>query len=346
MHNSNDFFAAMEKDFWSHGKIVLYAAAFAHLVFLALFTYMGFLTLAYLNITSVIIYLICIHLLKTNNYKTILFLAQFEVIAHTLVATYFLGIRSGFHYYIYLLIVINFIDHQASINRKIIKLMSLIFLYFLINEYFYAQTPLIALNHNELTFFHYFNMSGFFMIGFPIMNFAIRKYTDTKTILYEYATIDPLTRLYNRRHLMGIIEYIFNGREDNVASIIMIDIDHFKSINDTFGHQCGDIVLQNLAKTIQNELRKSDTPSRWGGEEFLILLPERSLENAFVISERIRTKMQEVEIPCPEHKVIRITLTAGVATRQENESFNSMLERADLALYRGKNEGRNRSIAA
>lgn len=184
------------------------------------------------------------------------------------------------------------------------------------------------------------------MIGFPIMHLSVRKHTDTKIILYEYATIDPLTRLYNRRHLMDIIEYIFNGRKDNVASLIIIDIDHLKLINDTFGHQCGDIVLQTLAKTIQNKLRKSDTPSRWGGEEFLILLPERSLENAFVISERIRTKIQGVEIPCPENKIIKITFTAGVATRQENESFNSMLERADLALYRGKNEGRNRSIAA
>lgn len=346
MHNSNNFFSGMEKEFWSYGNIFLYTAASAHILFLALFAYMGLLPLAYLNSASIVIYLICTRLLKSKKHKEILFLGHLEVIIHALAATYFLGLRSGFHYYIYLLIAINFIDHHASIKRKITKLMSLIFLCFLINEYFYDKTPLIALSQNALTFFHYFNTLGFFMIGFPIMYFAIRKYTETKVILYEYATIDPLTRLYNRRHLMDIAKYIFDERKKNAASIIVIDIDHFKSINDTFGHQWGDVVLQTLAKSIQDELRKSDTPTRWGGEEFLILLPEHTPENAFVISERIRTKIQEIEIPCPENKVIKFTLTAGVATRQENESFESLLERADLALYTGKHQGRNRSIAA
>lgn len=346
MNYSSGFYTTMEEDFWAYGKSVLYVAALAHVFFFALFVYIDVLLFVFLNIASIVVYIICVILLKYNNHKLILFIAHAEVILHALCATYFLGIQSGFHYYIYILIVVDFIRHQSSKNRKTIGLFFLVSICLLINEYFSTQTPLIALDHKTLVFLHYFNLVGFCIIGFPIINLAVKIYTGYKKQLYEHAVIDPLTRLYNRRHLESVIEYVFSKREDNATSIIMIDIDHFKSVNDVFGHQCGDVVLQSLAKTIQNETRKNDTPSRWGGEEFVILLPSISLENAVIIAERIRAKIQELDILCPENRVIKITLTAGVVARQENESFQLMLERADVALYRGKNEGRNRIVAA
>ncbi|WP_308812099.1 GGDEF domain-containing protein [Pseudomonas oryzihabitans] len=122
-------------------------------------------------------------------------------------------------------------------------------------------------------------------------------------------------------------------------------VDHFKHINDRFGHDCGDLVLQGIADVIRREVRHSDLAARWGGEEFLVLLPQAQAEVAWGVAERIRQRMIEVTQSL-ERGPARVTATLAVCEIRDCEAFASALERADRALYRGKQEGRDRVMLA
>ena len=121
----------------------------------------------------------------------------------------------------------------------------------------------------------------------------------------------------------------------------MLDIDHFKSVNDDYGHGAGDFVLQQTAKLISQNLRESDQIIRYGGEEFLILLPGGDLDTAVTIAERIRKNIQEYPVEVDGHS-IHITVSIGVATLAHQEPQAEGIKRADEALYTAKNNGRNR----
>ena len=122
----------------------------------------------------------------------------------------------------------------------------------------------------------------------------------------------------------------------------MLDIDHFKRVNDTYGHPIGDLVLQNVARLCQNSLREVDSFGRYGGEEFVALLPQTNCEQAFATAERLRRSIAEGDIQS-EAGVIRCTVSVGVATFNRNcKSLEELLERADQALYHAKRAGRNR----
>ncbi|MBF0264913.1 MAG: GGDEF domain-containing protein [Gammaproteobacteria bacterium] len=181
---------------------------------------------------------------------------------------------------------------------------------------------------------------------------TIRELEESKAELKLLASTDPMTGLYNRRYFKDVSEHIFNisKRENKSLSVLMLDIDKFKRINDTFGHQKGDEVIMLLASILQKHARKSDIISRFGGEEFLILLPETAIDGANTIAEKIRTNIRtldiEVEVEKDKIEVISITFTvsAGVSTINFNQDLNieAAINRADKALYQAKESGRNR----
>ncbi len=155
---------------------------------------------------------------------------------------------------------------------------------------------------------------------------------------------DALTQIWNRYHLEQSVDEQIEvaKRYDRDLSVIIFDIDNFKDVNDTYGHDIGDMVLQNLSRTIENEMRDGDIFGRWGGEEFLILAIESDLDDAEKIAERMRKKLQSVEF----EKVGKITASFGVAELQEGDTRSSLIKRADEALYKAKNKGRNRVSSA
>ncbi len=164
--------------------------------------------------------------------------------------------------------------------------------------------------------------------------------------LYQEATIDGLTQIYNRHHThqLGhkVVEHAnrYKGR----LSAILFDIDHFKRVNDSYGHPIGDKVLEKLADTVNQQVRKADIFGRIGGEEFLILLPKISINNALAFANRIREKVSQIDwqpIGIPHS----ITISLGVVQFQTGESFDTFTTRADQALYKAKNSGRNRAVA-
>ncbi len=164
-------------------------------------------------------------------------------------------------------------------------------------------------------------------------------------ILEEMAITDPLTHAYNRRQFYKIaeIEMKLARKNNHPLSVIVIDADHFKLINDTYGHHAGDLALIKLAETCQNAIRDTDVFARYGGEEFVVLMPNTDALAANQIAERIRKRVEEESVES-EEKIVRFTISLGVSTFQTSKqpTFDSLLTQADKALYNSKKSGRNR----
>ena len=166
--------------------------------------------------------------------------------------------------------------------------------------------------------------------------------------LHEISITDSLTGLYNRKHLMETLdkEVSRSQRHSRSFSLLVIDIDHFKKYNDTYGHLAGDEVLSKLASVFKECIRSSDYAARYGGEEFIIMLPEIGPEQGVEAAERIRHKVAE-EIFNSDGESIKVTISVGVASFPENgEDAESVIRNADAALYEAKELGRNRVVLA
>lgn len=193
---------------------------------------------------------------------------------------------------------------------------------------------------NASTLIIVFVFSFLLTAGF-IMMVCQRLYYDLKIA----ANTDVLTRLLNRRAMMHQLEIAMNQfyRSDRSFAIILIDVDFFKRVNDVYGHDGGDMVLVHLAQILQTKMRQIDSASRWGGEEFLILLPETTLDQAEEIAERLRYYVETN--PTPSN--IQITISLGIAViRQHGNSLESLITSADHALYAAKRNGRNQVAIA
>lgn len=163
--------------------------------------------------------------------------------------------------------------------------------------------------------------------------------------LKRLAVTDPLTGLPNRRRFMESCEseMMRFKRYDVPGSMLMLDIDHFKRVNDTHGHAVGDKVLVALAECFRETLRGTDLPSRLGGEEFAVLLPMTTSDHAVELADRLRVRISEIAVPLSDGGPLHFTVSIGVATfRQSSDDTDRVLRRADEALYRAKNAGRNR----
>lgn len=176
--------------------------------------------------------------------------------------------------------------------------------------------------------------------------------------LKSLAYIDELTGSYNRRGFTEEVEKFLREvqiyrespeRRSSVLikdlSVVLFDIDNFKKVNDTYGHDAGDAVLQYVVKTIQKRVRGIDLVARWGGEEILIALVGANEENAFEIADGIREKIAGEEMETAEGK-LRVTVSGGIASCLGAEQFDKVLKRADLALYKAKESGKNRVVRA
>lgn len=158
------------------------------------------------------------------------------------------------------------------------------------------------------------------------------------------ASTDPLTRLHNRRHFAAEAEYLLAlcQQQKQPMTIMIADIDHFKQVNDRWGHPFGDKVLVRIAQTLKNCCRNRDLLARFGGEEFVILLPDADLKQALMCAERIRTSVERTQFECGQSEPLRVTLSLGVTQIDTaSDSIQSALARADNALYTAKHSGRN-----
>lgn len=167
--------------------------------------------------------------------------------------------------------------------------------------------------------------------------------------LQRLAALDPLTGIYNRRFGMARLREEFSRavRDDSPLGVVLVDLDHFKSVNDTYGHLVGDRVLVHLVKLARSVMREGDVLVRYGGEEFLAILPAASRGDCVEVAERLRRLLSESAVTDGEQR-IRVTLSAGVASTSELsvDSPNDLVHQADQALYQAKEAGRNLVRAA
>ena len=169
--------------------------------------------------------------------------------------------------------------------------------------------------------------------------------------LYESAMHDPLTGVYNRRYLDDHLkaEFAFAARHGTSLSLLLIDADHFKRVNDTWGHAAGDTALRALAEHLLRSVRHEDMVARFGGEEFAVLAREITIEGALAVAERIRHLVEVTPVRLGDGQTVTITVSVGVVTMSGARRFpaaDALLEAADDALYRAKEAGRNRSEVA
>ena len=159
----------------------------------------------------------------------------------------------------------------------------------------------------------------------------------------QYATLDALTNLNNRRQFETRLkqEIAITKRQNNPLCAMMIDIDFFKKVNDTYGHASGDEVLRTVASVIKAQLRESDIPARYGGEEFAVLLPYTHIEEAKIVGERLRKAVEETSVQL-DNLSINVTISMGLAEFHSDESGEELFKKADNALYEAKESGRNR----
>lgn len=167
------------------------------------------------------------------------------------------------------------------------------------------------------------------------------------TEVWKQATTDPLTGMINRRYFMDLAAKEFEQlhRYNQSFSVLMIDIDHFKQINDQYGHALGDEVIKIVAQIVLHTLRKTDSLGRIGGEEFAALLPQSNTETAVAIAQRIINSISSAPFHIREQEISISVSIGATMQRVEDSNFDLILERADQALYQAKHEGRNRAIA-
>ena len=179
------------------------------------------------------------------------------------------------------------------------------------------------------------------------VSFLLYRNSMSESVLKRLATTDPLTGAFNRRHFMELMlrEQRRAERYDAVYSVLMIDIDHFKRVNDTYGHQVGDQAIQAMSAACQKALRPTDLLARYGGEEFIITLTHTDQPGAAKVAERLREAVSEIELQT-EQGILKFTISIGVSTFFKRSLLEEIIGRADQALYQAKTSGRNRVCLA
>ena len=166
-------------------------------------------------------------------------------------------------------------------------------------------------------------------------------------LLIKHAQIDPLTELWNRRALMDRLaqEWSRITRHGGVLACIMCDIDHFKQVNDTYGHRIGDEILRKVGEVLINTSRQSDFPARYGGDEFVVLVPDEDADGAYHLAERYREEISRIEVKAGK-EIVSVTASFGVDDSNGLPSVEALIEAVDAALYKAKHSNRNCVVVA
>lgn len=267
------------------------------------------------------------------------------------------GISGGYSYYLILYGIMVFLVFRGFLRRLFIALLGIVTAILVFIQWEYPQWISYCTSENCLFYNH---LVSTFMVGVSILIFFMifanryerakqeverynKKLIEINKKLEELSRKDPLTGLSNRRDILEKIDYqvkLFKRTKEPFA-LILGDLDNFKQINDIYGHNCGDMVLREVALKMVKLLRGQDTVARWGGEEFLILLPRTNREGARLIAERLRKALSETEFECDGNK-IRVSISFGVTVYDYSEDdINIYLKKADEALYLCKASGKN-----
>ncbi|MBI5924043.1 MAG: GGDEF domain-containing protein [Aquabacterium sp.] len=323
-------------------------AGLTHVAFCSLFFWAHVTSLAYVNIGSVLSYVWVFALARRGQVEQAWAVTVLEVLGHAILAVSVIGWDTGFHYYILLVIPVAVISSIRPVALKAATVLGVMMTYLVLDIVLRHRTPPNELPMVVIDGLHYFNVVGVMIILIFLAGYYYYLIDKAAAALREMASTDPLTQLKNRRAITEVIrrEESRVRRGTPYLSFILCDLDHFKSINDSKGHDAGDAVLRSVSKTLQSCMRDVDFVARWGGEEFLVVLPDTDEEGAKLVAERIRGKIEGTLIDTTGNEPFKVTMTLGVAVIQKTENAEQAIARADMALYEGKRNGRNRVVAA
>ncbi len=328
--------------------------ASVHVLLLVIFYVFHVMPMFYFNIFSVLTYALCFWLMRGEHehYLAIYFITYIEVLLHSFAATICLGWQFGFAQYIIAIIPVGFyICYTLDIRRRKFTIATVSALFsavaFLTCKFisFFIEPAVILDNIAlELALYVFNSLCAFtFLILFSLVfifeiKLSSNQLKHQNAILDKLASTDPLTGLYNRRSMDVFLSQAVET-ESNFA-LIMCDIDDFKKVNDTYGHDFGDVVLKGVANITTEQVKEHGYVCRWGGEEILILLNNASEESSFRIAENIRRNVANRVFDLNE-KWIHCSLTLGIALHNSEEAVEDTITRADYNLYCGKRNGKN-----
>lgn len=328
--------------FWQVAKRGCQIAVTVDVAFFFLFHALGSPILAWVNVVSVAMYVIAYRALVKRQNRLAIGLIWTETVLHTALGIVMVGWESGHYYYLLMFIPAMFVS--ADIRVAVAALFALWAFYVGLYLLSWFIDPVQPIAPAALLGVYLFNLSVVFAMFSYLSFYYLTHVTATSRKLQRLATTDPLTNLFNRRHLTYLAEKELarSERSGHPLSFLILDLDHFKVINDRHGHEAGDRVLKDVAALIWQQLRKQDLLARWGGEEFLAILPDTGLDGALVSAERIRAALLANDWYSPAGAPMEVTISAGVSEFRLGDDLTSAINRADRALYRSKESGRNR----
>ena len=342
-------------------SMMLTGIAIVHFIFMVAFYIMGVYFMAIYNTAIVCLYAYTSKII--SNIKTLgklYWVVLGEVVIHSCLATLFMGWNFGFMYYLASMIPASFYlaFSITSFKRKLLYpfvTAAVIFVsYMIILTLAHVISPFTPNSPAGFrVFFTYMNIiigltvtflfSALFAVEVNSMQLRMESEQER---LEDEASYDPLTHFLNRRSMDERLNHTHRNAiiNDIPYSLIMADIDHFKVFNDSYGHDCGDFVLQSISKIITAQIRSKDSACRWGGEEFLILVNDGP-EIAVEVANRIRSAIETYEFNY-EGKTLHVTITLGVSGYYSSAKVKTLIEIADKRLYKGKENGRNQVVSS
>lgn len=328
-----------------------------HVALFIFFFALDVMPMVYLNISSIATYTWCLQHLRTGRSPVGVFYATYlEILIHAFMAVICVGYEFGFAQYMIGLIPFGYHTYGTmgrGIREKYVNptfMAGITLAAYLACRWIGMQErfPIFNLRLTHGFTFGIYSFNTLCIVIFLIWsacaflldtNRALKGLEAANTYLKELAYTDPLTGLYNRRHMMELFD-----EAGDVWTVIMCDIDKFKSVNDTYGHDFGDVVLKETAAILKNYMNGKGFVSRWGGEE-VVILHKGSFEEAVRDAEGMRMAVEEYEYMAFE-KTVHCSMTVGVSMRRGLEQPDDTIKRADNRLYWGKEHGRNRVVSA
>ena len=324
----------------------------AHVLYLFLFANNGIRVMAILNIFSVAFYLLMIALIrKVRDRVNLVYASVIEIIIHATVATHCVGWKPDFGMFLLMIIPLAFLIPNKN-TRIPFLIMFISLAIYGAQRYIYSgpEDTLYNIEQDKIAtvlYFINFIIGVFVLIYVTIIYSILNQYTNSKLRVQAerlrlLASVDPLTKLNNRRSMNEILKQnSTDSLESGVSYVIGIgDIDNFKSVNDTYGHDFGDVVLSETAETISKNLPEKCSVARWGGEEFLFVIPASTLKEGFGIANQLVQAVREHTFRF-EDKELHVTMTFGVCEGGPGSDVDKVISCADRRLYKGKNNGKN-----
>lgn len=317
-----------------------------HAAFAWLFFQHGVTPLGWINIGSVLIYVLASAWIQRDRLGWGLSLMGVEVIGHAMLAVYVVGWDSGFHYYLLVTIPVILASTLAGWPLRVGLGLLVALMYLGMDLWWRQAAPARAMDPATLAYMHHFNLLSTMVVLGALTVVYVHVIAEAERRLQRVATTDHLTGLMNRRSLIEALEreQAQRQRRPHPLCVMLLDIDHFKRLNDTHGHAVGDWALQAVSGVLRAEVRDMDYVARWGGEEFLVVLPFAGLTDGLPVAERLRLAIQRIEHP--GQLPLALSATLGVAEVGPDEDMEHAIQRADTALYQGKHQGRNQVVAA